>query len=124
MRGGYLRLAPLSTALISFLFTPTHGSSAATITVNSTSDAVANDGKCTLREAITAANSDTASGGAVGECAAGSGADAIHFNIPAADSGCDASGVCTIAPTSPLPFAGDSVTFDGYTQPGASVNTQ
>ena len=43
---------------------------ATTITVNSLSD-VANgsDGLCTLREAITAANSDTASGAAAGECA-------------------------------------------------------
>jgi CSLREA domain-containing protein len=51
-----------------------------TIIVNSLSD-VANgtDGLCTLREAITAANNDTASGATAGECAAGSssGSDAI-----------------------------------------------
>ena len=35
---------------------------AATITVNSNLDTVADDGACTLREAITSANSDTASG--------------------------------------------------------------
>ena len=35
---------------------------AATITVNSLDDTVANDGQCTLREAIIAANTDTASG--------------------------------------------------------------
>jgi len=55
---------------------------AATITVNSLSD-VANgsDGLCTLREAITAANNNAASGAAAGECAAGSssGADAIDM---------------------------------------------
>ena len=43
-----------------------------TITLNSTEDTTANDGKCTLREAITSANTDTASGAAAGECAAGS----------------------------------------------------
>ena len=97
---------------------------AVTITVNSTLDAVSNsDGKCTLREAITAANSDTASGGTAGECAAGSGADAIHFAIPAGDPGCDASGVCTIKPTSDLPVILNPVTIDGYTQTGAAVNT-
>ncbi len=56
----------------------------ATMTVNSTSD-VANgsDGLCTLREAITAANTNTASGAAAGECAAGSssGSDTINFSV-------------------------------------------
>jgi CSLREA domain-containing protein len=46
---------------------------AATITVNSTADAVVNDGNCTLREAILAANSDTA----VDACPAGSGPDVV-----------------------------------------------
>src|SRR5262249_43556299 len=45
---------------------------AATITVNSTDDSLATDGNCTLREAILAANSDTA----VDACAAGGGPDA------------------------------------------------
>jgi len=39
---------------------------AATITVNDTGDTAANDGTCNLREAIVAANSDTASGAASG----------------------------------------------------------
>ena len=54
---------------------------AASITVNSLADVAANDGACTLSEAITAANTDTASGAAVGECAAGAGADAITFGV-------------------------------------------
>jgi hypothetical protein len=49
----------------------------ATITVNSTSTAIANDGQCTLIEAISAANTDTPSGGAAGECSAGNGTDTI-----------------------------------------------
>ena len=53
---------------------------AATITVNSTADVIANDGECTLREAITAANTDMVSGAMAGECAAGSGADTIVFS--------------------------------------------
>ena len=52
---------------------------AAGILVNSNTDTVANDSFCTLREAITAANSDTTSGAADGECAAGNGTDAITF---------------------------------------------
>ncbi len=58
-------------------FTPAYA--AGSISVNSNLDTIANDGKCTLREAITSANTDTASGGAGGECAAGSGADTITF---------------------------------------------
>jgi CSLREA domain-containing protein len=81
--------------------------SAATITVNSTADTAANDGHCTLREAIVAANTDTASGVAVGECAAGSGADVL-----------DLTGVSgTITLTSALP----SITTDmALTGPGAA----
>ena len=51
------------------------------MTVNSTGDVIADDGVCTLREAITAANTDTASGAMGGECIAGSGAYPI--TVPA-----------------------------------------
>ena len=44
---------------------------AATITVTTAADVVANDGKCSLREAINSANTDTPSGSAPGECPAG-----------------------------------------------------
>lgn len=48
------------------------------ITVNSLADVIdAGDGQCTLREAVLAANTDTASGSAAGECPAGSGVDSI-----------------------------------------------
>ncbi|MCM3874812.1 MAG: CSLREA domain-containing protein [Thermoanaerobaculia bacterium] len=90
---------------------------AATITVNSTSDVAANDGVCTLREAIIAANTNTVSGGAVGECVAGAaGLDTIAFNIAGA-------GVKTITPALPLPAMTEPVFIDGYTQGVASMNT-
>lgn len=47
-----------------------------TITVTTTSDVIGNDGQCALREAIIAANSDTA----FGDCPGGSGADTITFS--------------------------------------------
>jgi len=97
----------------------TASAQAATIIVNSTADTVANDGVCTLREAIIAANTNTVSGAAAGECAAGQASptvDTIAFNIPG-------SGVHTIIPTSALPAITDPVLIDGYTQPGASPNT-
>ena len=50
---------------------------AATITVNTTNDAVGADNQCSLREAISAANNDSAPFAGLGECAAGSGADAV-----------------------------------------------
>ncbi len=52
---------------------------AAGLAVDSTADTVANDGACTLREAILNANNDDQSGSI--DCAAGAGADAI--TIPA-----------------------------------------
>ncbi|HEY1833523.1 MAG TPA: choice-of-anchor Q domain-containing protein [Solirubrobacteraceae bacterium] len=50
---------------------------AATITVTTTADTLANDGVCSLREALTAAATDLPSGSAAGECVAGSGPDTI-----------------------------------------------
>jgi hypothetical protein len=73
-------------------------------------------GKCTLREAITGATNNTATGG----CAAGQAGptvDAIHFAIPGA-------GLHTITLGSSLPDITDVVTIDGYTQSGSSVNTK
>jgi CSLREA domain-containing protein len=85
---------------------------AAIITVNSLSD-VANgsDGLCTLREAITAANNNAASGGVSGECAAGSGSgsDAITFSVTG-----------TINLTGVLPDLSSDMTITG---PGSSQLT-
>jgi CSLREA domain-containing protein len=91
---------------------------AATITVNSAADAVANDGQCTLREAIIAANTNAVSGPAANECAAGTaGLDTIVFNIPG-------SGVHTITQSlGNLPDITEPVLIDGYTQLGASPNS-
>jgi hypothetical protein len=60
-------------------------------------------GSGSLRQAILAAN-------------ARSGADRISFAIPG-------EGVKTISPPSALPTITDPVTIDGYTQPGATPNT-
>ena len=87
---------------------------ATTFTVNSTNDA--DDGTCdsthcSLREAINAAN-------------ANSGADTIEFDIPTSDLGFNATTTAfTIRPTSALPTITDMVTIDGYSQSGASPNT-
>ncbi|MGA9342027.1 MAG: CSLREA domain-containing protein [Rhodanobacteraceae bacterium] len=92
---------------------------AATIMVNSNADTTADDGVCTLREAIVSANTNLASGGSPGECAAGESlptVDTIAFAIPGA-------GVHTIRPTSQPPAVTEAVTIDGYTQPGASPNS-
>lgn len=108
-RGAIRFLVPLSLCLTSLSW-------AATITVTSTADVAANDGVCTLREAITSANTDAASGAMAGECAAGAGADDIVFNIPGA-------GAKLIATTAALPVITTPVRINGYTQSGASANS-
>lgn len=55
---------------------------ATVILVNSTADAEADDGACTLREAAGAVNTDTASGATAGECAAGTATDTVIFALP------------------------------------------
>jgi CSLREA domain-containing protein len=52
---------------------------ASTINVDTTADAVAADGQCSLREAITAANTDAVANPGAGECAAGQGADTVEL---------------------------------------------
>ena len=88
---------------------------ATTITVTGTGDAIAADGNCVLREAITAANGNAASN----ECAAGQGGgivDLIQFSITGA-------GPHIITPIAALPELSEPMTIDGGTDtvpgPGA-----
>ena len=105
---------------------------AASITVNSLGDEPpADDGSCTLREAITAANTDMASGASVGECIAGSGADAITFSVsgtitvnvlPAIESDLSISGggaVTFQGSCSALSIASGTVSLAGLTISGS-----
>jgi CSLREA domain-containing protein len=111
-----LRAAVLALALM--MMPAAHGT---TILVNSSADTAATDGACTLREAITAANTNAASGSGAGECAAGQAlptVDEIHFAIAGA-----ADAVHTITPTAALPALTQAVVIDGYTQGDASPNT-
>src|SRR5262245_65712860 len=88
----------------------------ATITVTGTGDTIADDGVVTLREAITAANTNAPSGDApAGE--AGPIRDEILFDIPG-------DGGWTIDLTSALPTITDPGTVDGHRQPGARPNTR
>ena len=80
-------------------FVSVSGASAATFTVTNTDDA----GAGSLRQAILDANANP-------------GTDTIDFNIPGA-------GVHTISPATQLPSISDPVVIDGYSQPGASPNT-
>src|SRR5262245_27768694 len=74
----------------------------ATFTVVNTNDT----GAGSLRQAILDANAQANVGGP----------DRVEFNIPG-------SGVHTITPLSALPDITDPGTIDGYTQPGAVMNT-
>ena len=90
------------------------------IVVTTTADTVADDGACSLREAITAANSNAVSGVLPGECAAGELApavDTIAFAIPG-------DGPHTLTPVGTVwPYTDEPVFIDGLTQPGASCAT-
>lgn len=104
-------LVATAAALVIMALAASFSAAAGVITVNSAADIVVDDGQCTLREAITAANTDTASGSMTGECAAGSGADTIAFNI-------GGGGAQTITLAAYLPNITTAMTVDGSTQPG------
>lgn len=99
---------------LAFVLLP-HAAKAATIyTVNSIGDdpdanpgdlvcETATPGECTLRAAIEEVN-------------AGAGGDTINFGI-------SGTGVHTLTPASGLPTISQSMTIDGYSQPGAVANT-
>jgi Calx-beta domain-containing protein/GEVED domain-containing protein len=97
---------------------------AAIITVNSAGDAIdPNDGVLTLREALSVSNGTLPLGAlSSAEALQISGTptqgvtDTIAFHIPGA-------AVVTISPASALPTITDPVIIDGYTQTGASANT-
>ena len=102
-------LGTLAVLVASAAFVPT--APAATITVNSTGDAVADSGTCSLREAIIAANGNAASGATANECAAGAAVptvDRIEFGISGGP-------IHSINPGSALPDLTEIVTVDGAT---------
>lgn len=76
------------------------------ITVTNNLDETSDNNGCSLREAITNSNDDAQT---FFDCAAGSGADEIRFEI--------GSGSVTITPDSELPAIKDPVTIDGTSQP-------
>lgn len=126
MRGFCLRLIGLASFMaIGLIFMASPAGAAATIVVNSNADTAADDGVCTLREAIVASNSNTASGINAGECASGDpGADVINFSISGiADFTIDGQNGYTIQPSTGLPNITETVTINGYSQPGAQANT-
>ncbi len=71
------RLTVFSALILAMLWLAGAGNAATTIVVNTTADTKSNDGQCSLREAIVAANTNRRSGSKPGECPAGSGADTI-----------------------------------------------
>ena len=101
---------------------------AKTITVETISNDPLSTDKCTLEGAITAANTNTAY--ATHEktlCPAGdpssTARDTIAFNIPD-DPNVAGNEVKKISLTRQLPEITETVTIDGYTQPGAKANTR
>lgn len=73
-------VALLAAAMVPLAASP---AAAAVITVSITADTVADDGDCSLREAIIAANDNVATGLADGECPAGSSSETDTVTVPA-----------------------------------------
>jgi CSLREA domain-containing protein len=98
----------VATLMILIMLLAAKPAQAATITVNTNVDDSTANSNCTLREAITAANTNAAVDG----CTAGESlvTDTINFAI-------SGTGVRTISPSSALPTITDPVTIDGTTQP-------
>ena len=82
----------------------------AIIDVNTAADTTADDGQCSLREGITAANTDTASGISTGECVAGHDDDQIVFST--AGPIVLSSGQLTVSSTIEIQ-GGPGITVDG-----------
>jgi CSLREA domain-containing protein len=102
--------APAQPTLATGVLAPPAGN---TITVNSTLDvANSNDGLCTLREAITAGNSNIASGATAGECGAGSMTDSDTISLTGV------TGIISLG--SALPNIASDLTISG---PGSSQLT-
>src|SRR5262249_39112286 len=104
-----LRIWALSTALLSALLVgmASDAGAWATITVNSLADP-GRAGICTLRDAITAANTMTATNG----CVAGKGNDTIQFSVTG-----------TILLASTLPEVDDSqLTINGPALPSVTIS--
>jgi len=92
---------------------------AGAILVNSNADTIADDGVCTLREAITNANGDSQLYATAGECAIGAGSDTITF---AADYTITLSGSQLPVVTSTLSINGTGAT-NTIIQADANPNT-
>ncbi|NTU85570.1 MAG: CSLREA domain-containing protein, partial [Chloroflexales bacterium] len=98
-----IHLLVLLLALAPLLQLPAPARAATRIQVNTPEDKVANDGQCSLREAITTANTQIASGTSRGECQAGDGEATI-----------DLSGqVDRIVLSSPLPPILSTISIEG-----------
>lgn len=102
------RILALLLALTSLYVGPIPVAHAATITVNTTDDELNTDGDCSLREAIQAANTDTAVDG----CTAGSGIDTISlptgfYILTIAGAGENANGTGDLDITSDVTINGE-----------------
>jgi len=121
------RLSTLFRSLVvlligSAILVPLQYGTAATISVNTYVDVVANDGKCSLREAVTAVNTSATSGNTNGECAAGDGnndtimlpATTYYLTIAGANENLNATGDLDLRASMTIAGAGmDSTIING-----------
>jgi CSLREA domain-containing protein len=110
--GMLVTLAAMAAAML-LGASPAHASTTFTVNTKSdTADTNPGDGTCSFLGSFCSLRA------AIQEANANPGPDTIAFDINAAGDG-----LATITPDSTLPSITDTVTIDGYTQPGASPNT-
>jgi hypothetical protein len=122
------RLGLFAAAALVAALVPSAGAGAVTITPSTTSDVVANDGQCSLREAVTAAKTHVPSGSMPGECPGGTGSDVIvlsaaHYllSIPGAKEDANASGDLDVGSDLTIKGAGAGATTIETNQPDRVV---
>src|SRR5690242_2226948 len=129
----------LALVLAAFACASSATAAATTIAVTTTADELSDDGHCSLREAIMAANTDAAVFLGAGECAAGNGADTVvlpagrfTLTIPRQADNDNATGDLDIFKTMALVGANASATIIDanhinraiHNQPGATLTIQ
>ena len=105
----------------SLLLTDNPAHAATSFTVNSTADLEdedSADAQCDTGRVLLESGSECTLRAAIQQANASSGADTIVFGIPGLE------GVKTISPTSALPAIIDTLTINGYSQPGSKKNDQ
>ena len=100
--------------------TPAAVLASSVITVTTLATDIADDGDCTLPEAVDSASQDLASGATTGECIAGSDSDVIVFDVSGTIHLTTATALPDLTTSVRIDGGGD-ITIDGSNEPGTGL---